>query len=410
MSAGRRVALIAVVTVSVAYAPIAMTELWPYADENAPAIGETLLAAMVSPSYVADALATRIGPYGRSLIPLVVHSVLGGLLMLLGPAQLLTAVRRRLRLHRALGVLYALTAYGSMASAGVYLARTAPADAFSGAAFWVVLGTILAGTVLAVTFGVLAVLGGLPDLHQRWLLLSYGFLMTAPLLRLEWSALPLLMPGASMAEVNRVAIMQLGTLVAFGALLASRALDRRRRVTGLTGSWAPWPVLVAAHLAGGLALLWIVPGAGWGEETVPLLVGYLVPLALMYAALLWRALTAEGWPREEWRIHLTALCLSPALSLGLSVPFARALHLDRPGALVAALAVGGGVTAFLAVLVVSLRVMHARETVRRSEAAGSAAPAVTEEATGEATAEATEEATAEATEEATGNMNEKEPA
>ncbi len=80
---------------------------------------------------------------------------------------------KRQRLHRATGVVFVLTVYVSMAGAAIYLARTAPADAFSGAAFWIVLATILVGTVLSATFGVLAAVGGYPDLHQRWMLLCY---------------------------------------------------------------------------------------------------------------------------------------------------------------------------------------------------------------------------------------------
>lgn len=241
-STWRRGATIAVTVMCVAYAPVAMTELWPYASPGAPAFGEWLMSRLVSPSYVADALATRIEPYRHSLVPMIVHSVLGGLLMLLGPAQLLTAARRRMRLHRALGVVFAVTVYASMAGAGLYLARTAPEDAFSGAAFWIVLATILVGTVMSVTFGILSAVGGFPDLHQRWMLLCYGFLLTAPLLRLEWGGLPVLMPGLSMAEINQVAIMHLGSVVAFGALIASRSLDRRATVDGVSGSWAPLPV------------------------------------------------------------------------------------------------------------------------------------------------------------------------
>ncbi|MFE1271429.1 DUF2306 domain-containing protein [Streptomyces sp. NPDC058758] len=234
-----RVAVLALTAVCLAYAPIAFTELWPYARPGAPALGEWLLGRTVSPGFVAEAVRDRTGPYGRSLVPLVVHSVLGGLLMLLGPVQLLTAVRRRVRLHRALGVVFAATVYASMAGAAVYLVRTPPERAFSGAAFWVVLAVILVGTVGSLTLGVLAAYRGFPDLHQRWLLLCYGFLMTAPLLRLEWGFLPALYPGLSLQDVNRVAIMHLGALVSFGALLASRALDRRTSVPGLTGTWAP---------------------------------------------------------------------------------------------------------------------------------------------------------------------------
>ncbi|WP_240529556.1 DUF2306 domain-containing protein [Streptomyces mangrovisoli] len=367
----RRVAMTTVTIVCVVYAPIAMTELWPYAHPGAPAFGEWVLAHVVSPRYMADALATRIAPYRHSLLPMIVHSVLGGALMLLGPGQLLTVARGRTRLHRILGVVFAVTVYVSMAGAGVYLARTAPEDAFSGAAFWIVLATILVGTVMSVTFGVLAAVGRLPDLHQRWMLLAYGFLLTAPLLRLEWGALPMLMPGLSMAQINQVAIMHLGSLVAFGALVASRARDRRRRVAGVTGSWAPWPVLAAAHLAGALALAWIVRSfAGWGATGHRLLIGYLLPYAVVYAVTAQRAWRAgrenRPWAREEWRLHLAALLLAPVLSAAAAPVLARSLHLDRHTALAAGVSVGCGVLAFAATGLVSLRVLYAREVLKRA--------------------------------------------
>ncbi|AOP48164.1 DUF2306 domain-containing protein [Streptomyces lydicus] len=369
-----RVATIAVVAVCVGYAPIAMTELWPYARPGAPAFGEWVLSRAVSPRYVADALATRIGPYGRSLAAMIVHSVLGGALMLLGPVQLLSAVRRRVRLHRVVGVVFALTVYVSMAGAGIYLVRTAPGDAFSGAAFWIVLATILVGTVMSVTYGIFAAVKGFPDLHQRWMLLCYGFLMTAPLLRLEWGALPWIFPGLSMEDINRVAIMHLGSVVAFGALLASRAMDKRAAVRGVTGTWVPVPVLVAVHLAGALALVWIARSyLGWEAGGRRLLAGYLVPYAATYAVMAVRARRAgragRGWAREEWLLHLAALCLAPVVSAGAALFFARYGGLDRHTALSAGVAIGCGMLAFAATAVVSLRVMFGRESANRQDTA-----------------------------------------
>ncbi|MGW0971342.1 DUF2306 domain-containing protein [Streptomyces sp. NPDC002516] len=367
----RRLAVIAVTAVCVGYAPIAMTELWPYARPGAPAYGEWILAHVVSPRYVADALATRIGPYRHSLVPMIVHSVLGGVLMLLGPAQVLTAVRRRVRLHRVLGVLFAVTVYASMAGAGLYLARTAPEDAFSGAAFWIVLATILVGTVMSVTFGVLAAVCGFPDLHQRWMLLCYAFLMTAPLLRFEWGGLPMLAPGLSMARINQLATMHLGSVVAFGALIASRSLDRREKVAGVSGSWAPVPVLALAHLAGAAALAWIARALlHHGAQGRRLLLAYLLPYALSYAVMALRARRAgrEGrpWAREEWRLHWVALCLAPVLSAGVAPLFERSLGLDGLTALAAGAAIGCGVTAVMATMAVSLRVLYAREVLKRA--------------------------------------------
>ncbi|OLZ63013.1 DUF2306 domain-containing protein [Streptomyces sp. IMTB 2501] len=370
-STWRRAAAVSVTAVCLWYAPIAMTELWSYARPGAPSPGTWLLAHTVSPRYVADALATRVAPYRHSLIPMIAHSVLGGLLMLLGPAQLLTATRRRRRPHRALGVLFAVTVYASMAGAGLYLARTAPRDAFSGAAFWIVLATILVGTVLSVTFGILAAVGGFPDLHQRWMLLCYGYLLTAPLLRLEWGALPAMLPGLPMTEINRVAIMHLGSLVVFGALLASRARDPRDTVEGLGRSWAPLPVTAAAHLAGAAALVWIVPAlTAYGTAGNRLLAAYLLPYAVAYAVMARGARRAARagrfWAREEWRIHLIGLCLAPALSAGAVAVFQHSVGLGRFTALTAGVAIGCGITSFGATLAVSLRLMYAREVRRRS--------------------------------------------
>lgn len=368
-----RVATITLVVVCVGYAPIAMTELWPYAYPGAPAFGEWFLSRMVSGRYAADAVATRVGPYGHSLLPMIVHSVLGGALMLLGPVQLLTAVRRRTRLHRATGIVFALTVYISMTGAAIYLARTAPADAFSGAAFWVDLGTILIGTVMSVTFGILAAVGRFPDLHQRWMLLCYGFLMTAPLLRFEWGALPWILPDLSMEDINRVAIMHLGSVVVFGALIASRALDKRANAAGVTGTWVPTPVLVGAHLAGAAALAWIVKSyLAWGTVGHRLLAAYLVPYVAAYIVMFVRQRNAgrarKTWPREEWRVHLACLCLAPMLSVTAALPLERFLDLDRATALSAGVGIGCGVLAFTATTVVSLRVIYGRERVNRQGA------------------------------------------
>ncbi|MFI1975554.1 DUF2306 domain-containing protein [Streptomyces wedmorensis] len=389
-----RAATVAVTVVCLAYAPIAMTELWPYASPGAPAIGEWILGRSVSPEFVAEAVRDRMEPYGRSLIPLIVHSVLGGLLMLLGPVQLLSAVRRRVRLHRVTGTVFAVTVYVSMAGAALYLVRTPPERAFSGAAFWIVLAVILVGTVGSVTFGILAAVRGFPDLHQRWMLLCYGFLMTAPLLRLEWGFLPSLYPGLGILDINRVAIMHLGSLVAFGALLASRALDRRDTVPGLTGTWCSAPVRVAAHLAGAAGLAWITAAfLDQGTAGRRLLVAYLVPYAVTYAVIAVRAVRsgARGaeWAREEWRLHLAALCLAPAFS-AVTVPvLERSMGLDRPTALLAGVGIGGGMLAYAAVTVVSLRVLYARELVKR-RAAFADLPTRPAEGLGAAPATATE--------------------
>lgn len=369
-----RIALFAVVVVCVTYAPIAATELWPYASPGAPAFGQRILADTVSPQYVAQALMTRLTPYQRSLIPLIVHSVLGGMLMLLGPLQLLTALRRRRRLHRAVGVVFAGAVYACMAAAAVYLARTPPAQAFSGAAFWVALAAVLVGTVLSVTFGIAAAVVRMPDVHQRWMLLCFGFLMSAPLLRLEWGALPMLYPGLSMERINEIATMHLGSICAFGGLIAARAVDKRAKVRGIEGTWVPTPVLVAVHVAGLASLVWISRQyLLWGGDGSRRLTWYLIPFGATWAIMAYGQVRAgragRTWAREEWRLQQAFLCLAPLVSLATVSVVQRSMHLDAVTAMTSGVSVGCGTMAVLATAVVSLRLFYAREAVRRRRAA-----------------------------------------
>ncbi len=353
-----------IVVVSVVYAPIAMTDLWRYRFDNAPVIGETLLGKAVSPQYVAEALATRLEPYRHSWMAMVIHSVLGGLLMLLGPVQLISALKRKRGVHRRTGVVYAIVTLVSMAGAGVYLARTPTNEVYSGALFQVALAAILLGTVLAVIAGVFEITQGRRQTHQRWMVLSYGFLLTAPLLRLEWGALPAIWPDLTMDQINRIGSMTLGGLVAFGALCVSRALDRRPSVRGVTGTWAPWIVLapVLAIGAAGLAYCGTVMLDGDAQNARQFW-GFVVPFAVCtaIAVVRWRRAAATGrtWPAEEWRLHLLGLGLVPLVSLLVGSVLGAAMGLDRPTAVATGLVVGWGTVAVFMTSTVNLRLVLA---------------------------------------------------
>jgi hypothetical protein len=131
------------------------------------------------------------------------------------------------------------------------------------------------------------------------------------------------------------------------------------------------PVLALAHLAGAAALTWIARASlDHGTQGRRLLLAYLLPYAVTYAVMALRARRAgrEGrlWAREEWRLHWVAQCLAPALSAGAAPLFERSLGLDGLTALAAGAAIGCGVMAFTATLIVSVRVMYAREVLKRA--------------------------------------------
>lgn len=109
-----------------------------------------------------------------------------------------------------------------------------------------------------------------------------------------------------------------------------------------------------------------------------MLLAYLLPYAVTYAVMASCALRTgrEGrpWAREEWRLHWTALCLAPVLSAAAAPLFERTLGLDRLTAVSAGAAIGCGALATTATLVVSLRVMYAREVLKRAAPARATAP------------------------------------
>jgi hypothetical protein len=109
----------------------------------------------------------------------------------------------------------------------------------------------------------------------------------------------------------------------------------------------------------------------FGETGRRLLWAYLLPYGASWAVMaIGAGRQGRPWAREEWRLHLTALCLAPVLSVGAAPVFRHALDLDRLTALSAGVAIGCGMLAFAATTVVSLRVMNCRRepttAVRRS--------------------------------------------
>lgn len=372
---GRRLRYVlwALAVVSLLYAPIAMTDLWRYRFGSVPSIGEWLLGHAVTPSYVSHALAGRLGPYRHSFVAMVVHSVLGGALMIIGPAQLLSAWRRRRRTHRRGGLAYASLVYVSMAGAGIYLARTPSAEVFSGPVFAIALGAIGLGTVTSVTAGIIEVRQGHVQSHQRFMTLSYGYLMTAPLLRLQWATLPLLLPGLSLAAINRIAIMNMGGIVAFAAFALSRSFDPRGSLPGARHDWVrPWQ-LGAASVVAAVILLWsgavIVAGRDHGRAE---LLGFAVPYLACAAAAtcFWRRAEAAGrrWPAEEWRLQLLVLAAVPAFAVFTSAFFGAAFGLSRADALESGYVVAWGALSLLGVAVVAARQLIAAARTEPSPA------------------------------------------
>lgn len=192
------------------------------------------------------------------------HMMLGLVLMATGFLQFWPAFRRRFRkTHRVLGVVYVLAAFTSMTMSGIHLVNTGVANTYDNYVFHVGLWIMLVGVVVSLSMAGLAILRRDIARHLGWQALGFGFLMTAPLQRIDWLALSTVAGETSFNEMN----MLVNTVLFAQAILAGYALFRLNRdsspvrrdaVAGVTPMSANAVRVVYLVLAA-LALLTLLP-------------------------------------------------------------------------------------------------------------------------------------------------------
>lgn len=226
----------AVTVVSIMYVPMAALAMVPYTLHEPVALLSQLPEGGVR-GFLEGALEGRTGPYQANMLAMVSHSVTGALLMLLGPYLLYTRPRRRQRNHVIAGRLYLATVFASMTGSTIYLVNEPLDDIFTGPVFGLSLWTILVGTVMSAVLAWISAVRHQIRLHVLWVCLNYGFLMTAPVLRLEWGLFGAIGVGETLEEVSPQAAMNVAALTATTAVLFGLHLaDRMRPKMPLLGA------------------------------------------------------------------------------------------------------------------------------------------------------------------------------
>lgn len=187
-------------------------------------------------SFGSDSLMTTAVHYTQmpvlNKVTISFHMLLGGLCMLLGGSQFWPAFRRRFpRLHRAFGLVFVVTAQGAMILSAVYLWHSNPDEIYGGFTFYVGLWVLAIGVTLALWLAMFHIWRREIAQHQAWMGIAYGFLLTAPLLRYDWTLIGMLFPGASMNEANYAGMMLLipqSFLFGYGLVCLNRWLSRER--------------------------------------------------------------------------------------------------------------------------------------------------------------------------------------
>lgn len=353
----------AMAVVSVLYLPMAALAMGPYLLDDPTALLARLPDGGVR-GFLESALAGRTGPYQAHLAGMAFHTLTGALLMALGPYLLWSRPRRRTRAHVIAGRLYLATALASMTGALVFLVSEPLSQAFTGPVFALGLWAMLVGTVSSALLGWIAALRHQIRLHVLWVCLNYGFLMSAPLLRIEWGLFGAVGVGETLEEVSpqsAIHVVALSTTAAVvGALHIADHLRPKGATLGsatTTGGSTPF---VPRPLAAGCALLGLgalaVLGARYldhGQQAPTHLAWFVVPWmgALAGVAMLRRRATAAG------RLGLAAdhavlwcwLALAPVIGLVVALPSRVWLGLAAPVADATGVTLCGGLAVYAAV-------------------------------------------------------------
>ena len=249
------------------------------------------------------------------------HILLGVCCMLFGGLQFWPGLRQRhMRLHRAVGGLYVVTAPVSVLLSLVYLTQTPPEHLYTRLTGYVALWLFGLGALAAIALAMVALRRRCIHEHMGWMALSFSCLMVAPMLRLNWVFMAWLLPHIDQETLNLVTLgfmLPQCLLIGHGLLLANRRAQgpARPRPMSAVAASATRRFLQATPLWWALAAgcAWLMLRhfvAGQGLSSVSMATA-LVPQALAERE-------AWAWAAAPW--------LGPALGLSTAAGMAWALH------------------------------------------------------------------------------------
>lgn len=323
----RRAAFWAVAVVAVGYFPLAFSYTWHLFVPDAPALQDELQAAVVSPDFASgrgSVVALRAEEYAAQRVVLLVHTATGASALVLAVLQLATRLRaRRPALHRWTGRAYLLLMTTSMLAAYAFLLDAPAAAYFGGTAFDLQLWVLASSTVATAALAFAAIRRRDVAGHRAWITMNISFMLTAPLLRIIWTALGRIDHDLELMMAIDLGASGLGVLAPGAgavALLLASGPGRRVVAPAARQPVARQPVarqyvaLLVASLAGSLWLAERFAGLPSGTPVALVLLGHLVPAWCLLLGCLAGALRAGRADRGEQEVRWRWLAWGAALS------------------------------------------------------------------------------------------------
>jgi hypothetical protein len=160
---------------------------------------------------------------------LLLHTSMAAFCMLAAPLQFWPTVRRRWpRAHRLMGRTYVATILLSMLGAAAFLATTPPAAMFAGLPFYRGLSIVCGATTATILLALYFIRRGDVVKHQIFMSLNFGFLVSAPMLRIDWTILGFFVRDRTQVELHQFTENFLGPqclLVGYALFCAVRATE-----------------------------------------------------------------------------------------------------------------------------------------------------------------------------------------
>lgn len=317
-----RVVAWAVLAMALLYAPIAISSMWFTVASEAPRLQERLDAWVGGHTYATgpgSVAALRSSDYIDHRAIMIVHTVLGGLALLVAALQLFASPRLAPRAHRLLGRTYLALMTTSMVAAILFLVVSPQLHVAGQVAFrwqlWVLALSTL-GTALLATRS--ARRGDL-EAHQAWIALNIAFLLTAPVLRLLWTCLAPLFPRHDMLTNLEVGSVVLAVVAPVAGALATMARSRGPVKPGTFGARRRWTAMVALAVLGCVLVHALQPEAGAGPSELPWfhVVPVFVSVAICVVGLV-RSLDLSSHALD-WEALLVGVALAPWASVGVGI-------------------------------------------------------------------------------------------
>lgn len=163
-------------------------------------------------------------------ILLMLHVLLSVFCVTFGGLQFWPGFRKRyMKAHRVIGMTYVATVPIATLLALIYLGLTPPDRIYAHLIAWIALWIFGALAIVSVVMAMLALKARRLFEHQAWMALSFGCLLIAPLLRLDWVALALIFPGIDQETLNLVTMglmLPECLLIAYALILINRRNPR----------------------------------------------------------------------------------------------------------------------------------------------------------------------------------------